>query len=101
MEDRPGIPFPRGYLSLDPIWWWWNTPTLGGSVSMLLIISLIASVVMLRRKVEFVAGERASRALVLAVGINSAAGAIDGAEYHRVWRVDPDAVSLTACHHQW
>ncbi len=49
VEDRPGIPFPRGYLSLDPVWWWWNTPTLGGSVSILLILSLIASLIMRRR----------------------------------------------------
>jgi hypothetical protein len=49
VEDRPGIPFPRGYLSLDPVWWWWNTPTLGGSVTILLIVSLVVSVVMWRR----------------------------------------------------
>ncbi len=49
VEDRPGIPFPRGYLSLDPVWWWWNTPTLGGSVTILLIISLVVSFVILRR----------------------------------------------------
>ncbi len=49
VEDRPGIPFPRGYLSLDPVWWWWNTPTLGGSVTILLIVSLVASVIMWRR----------------------------------------------------
>ena len=50
VEDRPGIPFPRGYLSLDPVWWNWNTPTLGGSVTILLTISLIVSLVMLRRR---------------------------------------------------
>ncbi len=49
VEDRPGIPFPRGYLSLDPVWWWWNTPTLGGSVAALLIISLIVSFIRTRR----------------------------------------------------
>jgi len=40
-EDRPGIPFPRGYFSLDAVWWWWDTPTLGGSVMILLLITLI------------------------------------------------------------
>lgn len=49
VEDRPGIPFPRGYLSLDPVWWWWNTPTLGGSVSILLIASLVVSITMRSR----------------------------------------------------
>ncbi len=52
VEDRPGIPFPRGYLSLDPVWWWWNTPTLGGSVTILLIISLVANVVIFRRRIK-------------------------------------------------
>ncbi len=49
VEDRPGIPFPRGYLSLDPVWWWWNTPTLGGSITVLLIASLVVSLWMRRR----------------------------------------------------
>ncbi len=52
VEDRPGIPFPRGYLSLDPVWWWWNTPTLGGSVIILLIISLVVSFILLRRRAK-------------------------------------------------
>lgn len=41
-EERPGIPFPRGYLSLDPVWWWWDTPTLGGSVTLLTLLALVA-----------------------------------------------------------
>jgi hypothetical protein len=40
VEDRPGIPFPRGYVSLDAVWWWWNTPTLGGNALILLIVTL-------------------------------------------------------------
>lgn len=40
VEVRPGIPFPRGYLSTDPVWWWWNVPTLGGNVLILLVITL-------------------------------------------------------------
>ena len=52
VEDRPGIPFPRGYLSLDPVWWLWDTPTLGGSVTILLIISMVVSLVLLRRRVK-------------------------------------------------
>ncbi|MEZ4670875.1 MAG: hypothetical protein R3E39_23475 [Anaerolineae bacterium] len=50
VEDRPGIPFPRGYLSLDPVWWWWNTPTLGGSISVLLTVSLLFNLPALRRR---------------------------------------------------
>ncbi len=41
VEDRPGIPFPRGYLMVDAVWWWWNVPTLGGSATVLLLISLV------------------------------------------------------------
>jgi hypothetical protein len=50
VEDRPGIPFPRGYFSLDSVWWWWNTPTLGGNVSILLIASLLIGFTKLRQR---------------------------------------------------
>ncbi len=50
VEDRPGIPFPRGYLSVDEVWWYWNTPTLGGSVTLLLLISLLVSLPAVRRR---------------------------------------------------
>lgn len=41
-EDRPGIPFPRGYLSVDPVWWEWNVPTLGGAVTVFVLSALLA-----------------------------------------------------------
>ncbi len=43
VEDRPGIPFPRGYFWLDAVWWWWNTPTLGANALILLIATLLIS----------------------------------------------------------
>lgn len=44
VENRPGIPFPRGYLSVDPVWWYWETPTLGGFVTIALLVSVIVGV---------------------------------------------------------
>ncbi|MCA0456030.1 MAG: hypothetical protein LCI00_18780 [Chloroflexi bacterium] len=66
VEDRPGIPFPRGYFSLDPVWWWWNTPTLGGSVSILLIVSLVVAFIY-RRQVRAASANRVGRWFWLAV----------------------------------
>lgn len=40
VEDRPGIPFPRGYLAVDPVWWHWDVPTLGGFVTISLLFTL-------------------------------------------------------------
>jgi hypothetical protein len=40
VEDRPGIPFPRGYFSVDTVWWYWQTPTLGATVIVLLLVTL-------------------------------------------------------------
>jgi hypothetical protein len=42
VEDRPGIPFPRGYLSVDPVWWEWNVPTLGGAVTAFVLSAMLA-----------------------------------------------------------
>lgn len=41
VEDRPGIPFPRGYLSVDPVWWEWNVPTMGGAVTIFVLSALL------------------------------------------------------------
>ena len=49
-EDRPGIPFPRGYFSLDSVWWLWDTPTLGGSVMILLLVTLVLWVWIARKR---------------------------------------------------
>ncbi len=50
VEDRPGVPFPGGYLSMYDVWWNWNTPTLGGFVTIVTIISLIVALSRLRRR---------------------------------------------------
>jgi len=42
-EDRPGIPFPGGYLSTYKVWWWWNTPTLGANVVLMVLAALVVS----------------------------------------------------------
>ncbi|MDX1993549.1 MAG: hypothetical protein SF029_14270 [bacterium] len=42
-EDRPGIPFPGGYLRTYPVWWWWDVPTLGANVTLALVVALIAA----------------------------------------------------------
>ena len=49
VEERPGVPFPRGYFSVDPVWWEWDTPTLGGFVTIAMLISLFASLSPLKR----------------------------------------------------
>ena len=49
VDERPGVPFPRGYLSVDSVWWEWDTPTLGGFVTVAVLISLIAALTPLRR----------------------------------------------------
>lgn len=41
VDLRPGIPFPRGYLSVDAVWWWWNVPTLGAFVTISLFIAVV------------------------------------------------------------
>jgi hypothetical protein len=48
VDDRPGVPFPGGYLSMDEVWWNWNTPTMGGFVTVVTIISLIVGLSRLR-----------------------------------------------------
>jgi hypothetical protein len=51
VENRPGIPFPLGYLTTSETWWEWNTPSLGASVTVLVLASLAVSIVStLRRK---------------------------------------------------
>lgn len=49
VEERPGVPFPRGFFSVDPIWWNWDVPTLGGFVTITMLVSLIASLSPLKR----------------------------------------------------
>lgn len=49
VEERPGVPFPRGYLSVDPVWWHWNAPTVGGFVTLVVVSALVLSFTKLRR----------------------------------------------------
>lgn len=49
VDERPGVPFPRGYFSVDAVWWNWNTPTLGGFVTINLLLALAVSLTPLRR----------------------------------------------------
>jgi len=41
-EDRPGIPFPAGFFSMNTEWWEWDRPSLGAFVTCALIVSFIA-----------------------------------------------------------
>ncbi len=41
-EERPGIPFPLGYLSMNAQWWEWSQPSTGAFVTVILLISLAA-----------------------------------------------------------
>ncbi|MDX2078847.1 MAG: hypothetical protein SFZ02_20605 [bacterium] len=41
VTDRPGIPFPRGFLHPDEVWWYWNVPTVGGFVFIGILLTLI------------------------------------------------------------
>jgi hypothetical protein len=49
VEDRPGIPFPGGFLSMAEQWWMWHSPSTGAFVTLALIASLIASLSPARR----------------------------------------------------
>ena len=49
VAERPGVPFPLGYFSVDAVWWEWNTPTLGGFAMMTMLISLAVSLSPLRK----------------------------------------------------
>jgi hypothetical protein len=40
--DRPGIPFPGGFLSMAREWWEWDQPSLGAFFPMALLVSLLA-----------------------------------------------------------
>jgi hypothetical protein len=50
VDDRPGIPFPGGFLSTYPVWWHWNVPTMGGFVSLIFLASLAVGLTRLRTK---------------------------------------------------
>jgi hypothetical protein len=41
VEDRPGIPFPGGFLWTYDRWWEWNVPTLGGFVAFAVVSALL------------------------------------------------------------
>lgn len=41
VEDRPGIPFPAGFLSMSPAWWEWNQPSLGAFVPLTVLAACL------------------------------------------------------------
>ncbi len=41
-EERPGIPFPMGFLTMNAQWWEWSQPSTGAFVTIVLLISLAA-----------------------------------------------------------
>lgn len=43
VEDRPGVEFPNGFLSMSDTWWDWATPTTGKFITLLILISFIFS----------------------------------------------------------
>ncbi len=40
-SDRPGIPFPAGFLSMAREWWQWDQPSLGAFFPLLLLLTAI------------------------------------------------------------
>ena len=49
VEDRPGIPFPFGFLTMSQTWWEWSTPSLGAFVTVVLIVTLIGGLLWKRK----------------------------------------------------
>ncbi|NDJ61056.1 MAG: hypothetical protein GYB67_08015 [Chloroflexi bacterium] len=50
VEDRPGVPFPGGLLSMADEWWSWARPSVGAFVTVAILLSTIVSVTPLRRR---------------------------------------------------
>jgi hypothetical protein len=48
-EERPGVPFPSGFLSMSETWWQWDTPSLGWFITVALIVSLVAAISLAKR----------------------------------------------------
>jgi hypothetical protein len=49
-EDRPGIPFPGGLLSMAETWWNWDSPSTGAFITVVTAVTLILSLSRLRRR---------------------------------------------------
>lgn len=49
-EDRPGIPFPGGFLSMADDWWNWDSPSTGAFVTVVIAAAVILSLSKFRRK---------------------------------------------------
>ncbi len=43
-EERPGVPFPGGFLSMSDRWWMWDHPSLGAFTVIILIAALAISI---------------------------------------------------------
>jgi hypothetical protein len=50
VEDRPGIPFPDGFLSMSREWWQWTSPSLGAFVSIVFLLTLLVALLALRKR---------------------------------------------------
>ncbi len=55
--DRPGIPFPSGFLSMSETWWEWDTPSAGLFIMLYGVTALFVSVGMTVRR-KLIAKER-------------------------------------------
>jgi hypothetical protein len=49
VEDRPGIPFPSGFLSMAERWWSWDSPSLGAFFFPALLVTLVVALTQRRR----------------------------------------------------
>lgn len=50
VEDRPGIPFPGGFLSMNDQWWQWASPSTGAFISLVFVGTIVAAFLLARRK---------------------------------------------------
>jgi hypothetical protein len=42
-QERPGIPFPTGFLTMHAEWWEWHSSSLGGFVAVAVILTLLVA----------------------------------------------------------
>ncbi|MGQ9888400.1 MAG: hypothetical protein ACUVSX_07910, partial [Aggregatilineales bacterium] len=42
VEDRPGVPFPQGFVSMAERWWGWDDPSVGAFATLAVIVALTA-----------------------------------------------------------
>lgn len=52
VEDRPGIPFPDGFLRMSDQWWQWSAPSVGAWITFVIILAVIAGFTPLYRRLR-------------------------------------------------